>query len=66
MDIKIYYNGKLDYKHEATKHMKKAFWTSMVWLDCVCRNNRLPSTPEEKEKAHSLAMSFARGERRPY
>lgn len=66
MDIKVYYNGKLDRKREIKWAAKKAAWHAFVYIDSLFENNRLPSTAEEKEKAHSLAMSFARGERRPW
>lgn len=63
MDIKIYIDGKLDWKHELVWNSKKAAWATFVAADVVLRNKRLFYTSDEKKAIHGQIMAFASGDR---
>ena len=66
MELKIYYNGKIDLKNEIEWKLKCAFWPIWVVSDVVSRNKRIFYNPEEKEMIRTAVHAFASGKRKPF
>ena len=65
MEIKIYYDGKLDRTNQVHWKLKKMLWTAYVWADCYVNNSRFPASDSEIVAARDIAQAFAAGTRRP-